>query len=149
MNYYKQTLLLNDNLKVNIYICNANAWSNITSGNIHFFRNVWLNSPKGYEPESLTHQCIIKRGELPITNILEQITTTEIFEPTEIKIVTTELTTEQFADIESIAIKEISIEEKEIFSEAKEIEITTEIKEINTESKEFDEEEKISENTIK
>ena len=149
MKYYKQTLLLDDNLKDKICICTTNAWSNITSDNVNFFQECLTECPEGYEPESLTHQCIIKGGGLPTTNILEQIATIEIIEPTEIKIVTTEINIEEITNIESITLKEITTEEKVIVTEAKEIEKATEIKEIKSESKEFDSEEKISEKTIK
>ena len=62
-NYYKNNLLLENNLINKICICDINegVWSNITSSsNENYFQECLRNCPTDYEPEPITKQCIEK-----------------------------------------------------------------------------------------
>jgi len=62
--YFKNKILLDDNLEDKLCICNINDgfWSNIESNseNELYFQKCLTECSKGYEPEDLTNFCIEK-----------------------------------------------------------------------------------------
>ena len=64
-NYFISKLSLNDNLKEKICVCNTSngVWSNINS-NEEYYQECLDICPDGYEPESITKQCIEKLIQL-------------------------------------------------------------------------------------
>ena len=63
--YFKNNLLLLNNDLINkICICDINSnevWNNITNDNFEYFQECLNECPEGYEPESITRQCIEKK----------------------------------------------------------------------------------------
>ena len=81
-NYYKNNLLLEDNVINKICVCDTNqgVWSNITSSsNKQYFQECLGSCPQDYEPEPITKQCLEK---LVIPTTIIENPTTVIENPT-------------------------------------------------------------------
>ena len=137
-NYFKNKLSLNEELANKICICGSEFWSNINS-NEQYFQECISECPEGYEPETITNQCIEKTESKidstealaittqPILTSEPTILTTEpTIETTEPKIITTEIT--MITTEPSIS----NTESTNLNTELKEV--TTEPTIINTES---------------
>ena len=87
--YFAKILSLNEDLKKQICICDTTnkVWSNNNSLNIDYNQECLTQCPEGYEPETITKQCIEK--VIAITTIPKIITTIPKIITTTPKIITT------------------------------------------------------------
>ena len=97
--YFQNELALDNNLKDKLCICDTTngVWNKIQDTNNNLYYQECLNGlnscSEGYEPESLTNQCVIKR-EIPTTIITAIITTQPITTIITTQPITTIITTE-------------------------------------------------------
>ena len=124
INYFITELLLDSNLKNKLCICDIvnGVWSNLNSKG---YQECLEICPEGYEPESITNHCILKK-EPPTTNIK---TTNIVTSTTELAVSTTQPFSTIFSNIiTGPSTTEIKVDTTELFT----TEFTDRIKESST-----------------
>ena len=124
INYFITELLLDSNLKNKLCICDIvnGVWSNLNSKG---YQECLEICPEGYEPESITNHCILKK-EPPTTNIK---TTNIVTSTTELAVSTTQPFSTIFSNIiTGPSTTEIKVDTTEQFIK----EFTDRIKEFST-----------------